>query len=83
MTETKQVLLAMSGGIDSSVSAILLNRQGYEVTGIYFDLWKYKSDKSASREIALKNIEEITKLVGIRYIVEDIKLRFKDKVVNY
>ena len=35
----KRVLLGMSGGVDSSVSAILLQNQGYEVVGITMLLW--------------------------------------------
>ena len=36
----KKVLLGMSGGVDSSVSAILLQKQGYEVIGCTMKLWE-------------------------------------------
>ena len=36
----KKVLLGMSGGVDSAVSAILLQEQGYEVYGITLKLWE-------------------------------------------
>lgn len=46
--EKKKVLLGMSGGVDSSVSALLLKNQGYEVIGITLRLWESKCGESST-----------------------------------
>ena len=43
MSKKGKVLVAMSGGVDSSVAALLLNEQGYEVIGITMKTWDYAS----------------------------------------
>ena len=44
--EKKKVLLGMSGGVDSSVAAILLQEQGYEVYGVTLKLWEEEGKES-------------------------------------
>lgn len=74
----KKVAIAMSGGVDSSVSAALLKKQGYDVIGVHFKLWKDKLDNSSK-----KNAREVAKFLGIPFYVLDIKKEFKKLIVDY
>ena len=59
--DNKRVLLGMSGGVDSSVAAILLKEQGYEVVGLTMKLLDSEfSDKDAKKVCEVLNIEHYT-----------------------
>ena len=49
MSKKGKVLVAMSGGIDSSVAALLLHEQGYEVIGITMKTWDYSTSGGARK----------------------------------
>ena len=73
----KKVLLGMSGGVDSSVSAILLQKQGYEVIGATMRLWG-KDGENNSIEDAKKVCEKL----GIKHHTIDLREDFKKKVID-
>jgi len=50
MSKHGKILVAMSGGIDSTVTAILLHDQGYEVVGITMKTWDYASSGGSKKE---------------------------------
>ena len=52
----KKILLGMSGGVDSSVSAVLLQKEGYEVYGITMKLHDYTDKKSKNDNNKEKSI---------------------------
>jgi len=52
-TKKPRVVIAMSGGVDSSVAAALLVEQGYDVVGIFMKLWAERSDDTASGSMKL------------------------------
>jgi tRNA-uridine 2-sulfurtransferase len=75
ITNKRKIILAMSGGIDSSVAGALLKKNGYEVTGLYLQLFK-----DAKKE---KQVKKITEIIGIPLVIKDVRQMFKKKVIDY
>ena len=77
--ENKKVLLGMSGGVDSSVSALLLQEQGYEVIGATMELFKMGTCCNINTYIDAK---AVCKNLGIPHFTFDYQKEFKEYVIN-
>lgn len=85
---SKSVMVAMSGGVDSSVAAALLIEQGYEVTGVTMKLWQ---DDNADRIVevgccsleAVDDARRVCDILGIAHYVMNFSADFKEKVIDY
>ncbi|MBC2576787.1 tRNA 2-thiouridine(34) synthase MnmA [Peptostreptococcus canis] len=75
----RKVLLGMSGGVDSSVAAYLLQKEGYEVIGATMKLWKPGEDNIDNAIIDAKKVAD---KLGIEHHVIDFEKIFKEKVVK-
>lgn len=83
MNNKKKVLLGMSGGVDSSVSAILLQKQGYEVVGMTMKLWDNESSCSnCSLSSAEMDAKKVCEKLGIKHYIVDLKKEFEEHVIK-
>ncbi|MDA3884648.1 MAG: tRNA 2-thiouridine(34) synthase MnmA [Candidatus Delongbacteria bacterium] len=83
-----KVLVGMSGGVDSSVSAYLLKEQGYDVVGVTMNLWtpdnpnNVQSDRSCCSIEAFNDARAVCTQLGIPYYVLNFQEIFKKHVVD-
>ena len=75
----KRVLLGMSGGVDSSTSAVILKNKGFEVVGATMRLWE---DESIEDSESIKDARKVCEKLGIEYHVIDLRNEFREKVIN-
>jgi tRNA-specific 2-thiouridylase len=83
-----KVLVAMSGGIDSTVTALMLHQQGYEVVGITMKTWDYATSGGGRKETGCCNLDSFNDARmaavehGFPHYVLDIREEFGDYVIN-
>ena len=85
-TNTKHVVVAMSGGVDSSTVAALLKEQGYRVTGIMLRLWSEDGKEEKNRCCTPDSVfaaKRVAAMLGIPFYVIDAKMDFYNHVVQY
>jgi len=82
----KKVVIAMSGGVDSSVAAALLKQQGYDVTGMMLRLWSEPGKEESNRcctPDAMAQARRVAGILDIPFYVVDAKDVFRETVVEY
>ncbi len=80
MRKNKRVIVAMSGGVDSSVSAALLKKSGYDAIGVFMKCWSSEpcsaeEDETWARRAAAR--------IGMRFYSVDLVAEYKNRVFDY
>ncbi|MDI9878023.1 tRNA 2-thiouridine(34) synthase MnmA [Flectobacillus longus] len=89
MSKHGRILVAMSGGIDSSVAAVMLHEQGYEVVGMTMKTWDYASSGGTKKETGCCSLDSINDArniaveLGFPHYILDIREEFGDYVINH
>jgi tRNA-uridine 2-sulfurtransferase len=89
MSKKGRILVAMSGGIDSSVAAVMLHEQGYEVVGMTMKTWDYASSGASTKETGCCSLDSINDArniavqLGFPHYILDIREEFGDAVIDY
>jgi len=82
----ERIVVAMSGGVDSSVAAALLAEQGYQVIGLMMQLWSEPGDGADNRCCTLDAVDSarwIADRLGIPFYLFNVKAPFRAHVVDY
>ncbi|MDO3694563.1 tRNA 2-thiouridine(34) synthase MnmA [Wenyingzhuangia sp. chi5] len=82
----KRVVVGLSGGVDSSVAAHLLQQQGYEVIGLFMKNWHDDSVTISNECPWLEDSNDamlVAEKLGIPFQVVDLSEEYKDRIVNY
>ena len=88
MSKHGRILVAMSGGVDSSVAAVMLHEQGYEVIGLTMKTWDYASSGGSSKETGCCSLDSINDAralavaYGFPHYILDIRDEFGDFVID-
>lgn len=81
INKNKTVFVAMSGGVDSSVAALLLKKQGYYVVGVFMRCWSDGANCTAEADAS--DARKVAEQLEIPFYVFDFKKEYRKKVVEY
>lgn len=88
MSKKGRVLVAMSGGIDSTVTAMMLHEEGYEVVGITMKTWDYANSGGSKKETgccsldSINDARQVAVTMGFHHFIIDIRDEFGDYVID-
>jgi len=85
MSKKGKILVAMSGGIDSTVTAILLREQGYEVVGITMKTWDYETSGVNGKETGCCSLDSINdaRAIAVKHGIHHLILDIRDEFGNF
>ncbi len=88
MSKHGKVLVAMSGGIDSTMAAVMMHEEGYEVIGITMKTWDYANSGGSKKETgccsldSINDAREVSVKMGFHHFIFDIRSEFGNYVID-
>ena len=80
----ERIVVGMSGGVDSSVAALLLKQQGYDVVGVFMKNWEEDGDDGVcTAEEDWNDVREVCQTIGIPYYAVNFAQEYWDRVFSY
>ena len=81
---SERIVVGMSGGVDSAVSALLLKRQGYDVIGVFMKNWEEQDDAGVcTAEADWQDVRDVCDVIGIPYYAVNFAQEYWDRVFSY
>ncbi|MEF9918696.1 MAG: tRNA 2-thiouridine(34) synthase MnmA [Eubacterium sp.] len=79
-----KIVVGMSGGVDSSVAALLLKQQGYDVIGVFMKNWEEKDENGVCTATEdYEDVQRVCETIGIPYYTVNFEKEYYDHVFTY
>ena len=79
-----RIVVGMSGGVDSSVAALLLKQQGHEVIGVFMNNWEEKDENGVcTSQQDWADVQQVCDVIGIPYYSVNFAKEYMDRVFSY
>jgi len=80
----ERIVVGMSGGVDSSVAALLLKEQGYDVVGVFMKNWEEQDENGVcTSESDWQDVRDVCEQIGIPYYSVNFAREYWDRVFSY
>ena len=79
-----RVVVGMSGGVDSAVSALLLKRQGFDVVGVFMNNWEEEDEYGVcTSQQDWQDVQDSCEVIGIPYYSVNFAREYEDRVFSH